>query len=279
MNRFLELLISPILSLYSTSFYKRKLNESLKRGFIYLAYISLIGAFSFLIMFQTRAMPILNEMAGWLSHEMPEMIIEQGKVSSSVAQPYIMKHPKFGNVMILDSNKESLKPDEMSQAFIYITKSLIYVHNPVQNDTQTIDLRQVEGQTKPQGKTRKPEKVNGALVQAIYTQIKPVLSVVFFFTVLLSLFLWKLGAAFSYSAIAIILNLFREKQLPYPALLNVTIYAMTAVSVLQLMSLVTQSIRFDVQPWIAIGITTVYLCLAFFIALPEEKEGHENLSD
>ena len=106
------------------------------------------------------------------------------------------------------------------------------------------------------------------------------ISVVFFFGVLFFVFLWKLGAAFSYSAIAIILNLFREKKFAYPALLHVTMYAMTAVSILQLLSLLTQSLRFDVQPWIAIGITTVYIGLALLIASPPENfEREENLSN
>jgi len=272
--KFFKFLISPIPSLYSPSFYKAKLNESLKYGFLYLIYMAVIGACSILIILQLRAIPIFNEFIDWFAKEMPEVTLSQGRISSAVTQPYLMNHPRFGNILILDTSKESLKPGEIGRTAVYITGSLIYLYNPIQNETETIDLMQFYETAKKKGSLIQDEIVNSESIRRMYAQIKPVLSVLIFFGALFYLFMWKLGAAFLYSVIAVIFNLFREKKYPYPALLNVTIYAMTAVSVLQLSSLLTQNLRLNVQSWIAAGITTAYLALTFFVALPPDEFGN-----
>lgn len=270
--RLLEFLISPIQSLYSPAFYKSKLNASLKYGFLYLLYLAAVGTVALVILFQTKAMPVLDRFSEWMIREMPEIVVTEGIVSSPAEQPYTMKHSEFGTILILDSNKESLKPDEIGQAAIFITKKLIYIHNPVQNDTQVIDLAQSYEDLKKQGKQAQPARVDGEMLRRLYHQMKPSLAAVIGIITFIYLFLWKLGAAFLYSLIAVIFNLFREKKHPYPALLNVTIYAMTAVCMLQLIGLLTQNLALNIQPWIAIGITTAYLGLVFFVASPDEKD-------
>ncbi len=268
--RLLEFLISPIQSLYSPAFYRAKLKASSKYGFLYLLYLAAVGTVALVSLFQTKAMPVVDRFSEWMIREMPEIVVTEGIVSSPVEQPYTMKHSEFGMILILDSNKESLKPDEIGQAAVFITKRLIYVHNPVQNDTQIIDLAQSYEDLKKQGKQVQPARVDGEMLRRLYNQMKPSLAAVIGIVTFIYLFLWKLGAAFLYSLIAVIFNLFREKKYPYPALFNITIYAMTAVCVLQLIGLLTQNLALNIQPWIAIGITTAYLGLVFFVAAPDE---------
>lgn len=270
--KFFEFLISPILSLYSATFYRHRLNTSLKYGFSYLVYIAAIGAIIFLSMFKIKVAPVLDDFADWFSKEMPEIVIEGGHVSSTVPQPYTIKHPKYGTILMLDSSRDSLKPDEMGQTPIFITNTTVYIQNPIRKDTQVINLVQSYQDSQKNGKPLESERINGDTLRKMYAKAKPVFSVVITLAVFAYLFFWKLGAAFAYSLIAVSFNLLREKKFPYPTLLNVTIYAMTAVCILQLLGVLTQNIRFDIQPWVAIGVTTAYLGLVFFVAAPEDAD-------
>ena len=73
-----------------------------------------------------------------------------------------------------------------------------------------------------------------------------------------------------YSLIALLLNRFRDEKFSYPALLNISMLALTPVAVIQFLGLIDSHFRMTVHLLIAVVITVFYLVLALFIALPPD---------
>ena len=264
----IDFLFAPILSLFSPRFYQNVLKSSLWKGFLYLAYLSLSGALTFLILISLKWLPTVENFVDWFARELPTMVFENGSLSSSVQQPYHMTHPKFGKILILDTTKEKADPSELKNAFLYVTKRIIYVSNPLRGETRIFDLSSPKNQ---RAIAAGSSQITGELVKFFYKKIKPIFLVTLFSFVFLFIFLWKLVAAILYSVIAVVLNQFREEKFSYEKLLNVTIFAMTAISLLQFLNALVTGIQAPVPFWVALVLTTSYLGLAILVvSLPEK---------
>ena len=220
-----------------------------------------------MLMVKINVMPAFESFAGWFSVHMPELQIENGIISSPVKQPYQMVHPDFGNIMIVDTGKEEATSAETGKTILYVTKHRIYARNPVRNETRIFDLA---SETQKE-RFKKAEKISGPMVLDFFRKARPIFTAIFFFSSAIFFFMWKLSAAIFYSLIALILNQFREEKFGYPALLNTSIFATTAVSVLQIMGLMTGNPHFQIPVWMAAAVTTLYLGLALLIASPPES--------
>ncbi len=264
----IEFLLSPILSLFSPRFYQGVFKSSITKGFLYLLYLSLLGSVAFLFIIYLKWMPTADNFVIWFSHELPEISFQNGTLSSAVAQPHVLIHPKFGKILILNTKKDHAEPAEMKEAFVYVTSRLIYVSNPFQRETKIFDVAK-----SPDSKAPATEAYifNGDLVKKIYAKIKPVFLAILVGFTFIFIFMWKLTAAIFYSMIAFILNLFREEKFSYEKLLNVSMFAMTAVTLLQFLNALVTSINLPVPLWVAFTLTTCYLGLAILVVSPPEK--------
>ena len=264
----IEFLLSPVLSLFSPRFYQKVLKSSLAKGLFYLVYLSLLGALAFLLIILLKWMPTVDNFVAWLASEMPAITFENGGLSTSVSQPHTITHPKFGKIIILNTTKEKLEPSEIREAFVYVTKHLIYVSNPLQKETRIFDISEARQQKNvPPG----PHVLTGDLLKKAYDKIKPVFFGVLFGFTFLFIFLWKFVAAILYSLVAVLLNLFRDEGFPYEKLLNVSIFSMSAVTLLQFLNAIVTSIHAPVPLWVALVLTTCYLGLSILVVSPPEK--------
>ena len=265
----IEFLFAPILSLFSPRFYRDILKSSLAKGFFYLAYLAVIFATVFLVILHVKFIPIAENFVDWFALNLPEITFEKGTVSSPAKQPYEMKHPVFGKILVLDTTKDALKTEELKDIFFYITKTKIYANDYVHNEIRIFDLTAPQNQ---KGKlSQGPQTLTGKSVKAFYLKAKPFFLILFFFLFGASIFFWKLGAALFYSLLALVLNRFREEKFSYAVLLNVSIFGLTAVSFLQLLNFIVPHLHLGPPLWMALVITTLYLGLGLLIVSPPEK--------
>ncbi len=263
-----EFLFSPILSLFSPRFYRELLKKSLGQGFLYLIYLATICTAVFMTVVLLKWVPIAENFVDWFARKLPTMTFDKNGVTSPAKQPYEMKHPTFGMILILDTAKENIDSAEIKKAFFYITKTKIYTSDPVRNETRIFDLSAPANQPKqPEGR----ETLTGESVRRFYFKTKPFFLTVLFFMAMVFVFSWKVGTALFYSLVASILNQFREEKFSYAVLLNVSMFALTAVTTLQSFSLIAPALHLTPPLWMALVITSLYLGLAILIVSPPEK--------
>ena len=266
--RIIDFLLSPVLSLFSSRFYRSILKSSLGWGFLYITYLSAICAAAFFLLIFFKWLPVADDFVNWFVVKMPPITVDKSGFSSAVPQPYEMKHPGFGMVLILNTTQENISAQEMKNAIFYVAKTKIYVSDPLRNETRIIDLPTAAHQSKG---GIQPQSITGKLVKDFYQKVRPYFLTVLFLLIVAFVLIWKIGAALIYSVIAIILNRFREEKFAYPALLNVSIFALTTVTMLQFLNLVTPNLNFTPPLWMAFFITTIYLGYAVLVASPLEQ--------
>jgi hypothetical protein len=260
--------LSPILSLFSPVFYRDVLKSPLARGFLYLLYLSGIGAVAFVLGFRLHVLPIFEEFVNWFSIELPELTLVDGKLSTDVTQPHRMTHPTFGTILILDTTRDTFASDEMDEALVYVTQTRVYTHNPVRGQTREVLIGSLFQGKQAVGNTL---TLNGEMIRTFLGRLRPFLFVALLFIMITSLYLWKTFAALAYSLVAMILNRFRDEKFGYPALLNVSLFALTPVSLIQFATMLVSQPQIVIPFWLGVLVTTSYLGFALLFASPPEK--------
>lgn len=267
----LDFLFSPLLSLFSAKFYRTVLRSSPGFGFLYLLYLGLIGAVSVMLAMMLKWLPVADEFVNWFSDQVPPVVLDQDGLSSSVAQPYEISHPKFGTLVILDTTKETVRDEDVKRTFFYVTKRKIYANDPTRNETRIMDVLGRVSETELSRIAR--QELDGEQLKDFYAKAKPVVKIVAFLGVLLAVYMWKLGAALFYSLAAWILNQFREEKYSYLPLVSVSAFALTPVAVLQFSGSLLPNLSLNPPLWMAVAITSLYLAVAILIVSPTEKTG------
>jgi len=227
-----KILSAPIRALLDLKLYDEALRGSLSRGFLYLVYFSLIVTFIFFIILQFKVLPIVDEFALWAEKEMPPLTWEDRGLKLNVPGPYTMNHVELGAVVIFDTDKEDVAFEDVPDVFGYVTSTKIYVRQSPQ-EIRMYDIRQtLEGQGR-----NLPAKVrfDGAVIQEFYKKSKP-----FLVFVGLSMFfpffcLWKLMTVLFYSLVGLLITKIRRADFSYSAVLNVSFFAITAASLIQIL--------------------------------------------
>ncbi|MBI4387918.1 MAG: DUF1189 family protein [Candidatus Omnitrophica bacterium] len=266
--RIIDFIVSPVLSLFSSRFYRSVLKSSLGWGFLYAIYLSAICAATFFLVILFKWVPLVDDFVDWFSVKMPAITIDQKGISSSVSQPYKMKHPTYGMILILNATEKDASTEEAKDAVFYVTKTKIYANDPVRNETRVVDLFSRINQPNTMVQ---PQTITGKLVRDFYQKVRPYFLTTLFLLIMAFILLWKIAAAFIYSVIAVILNRFREEKFHYAALLNLSFFALTTVTLLQFLSLATPDLNLALPLWMSLLITTIYLGYATLVASPPEK--------
>lgn len=266
-----SILLAPIQALFSPSFYRRVLISSPGKGFLYLLYLSLLAAILGTTFFSFSLLPRAERFTEWLKDmNFPEIRFTPEGSSSDVAQPYTLVHPKLGTLLVLDTTKNSLDMAALPQAWVYIIKTKAVIQGQQAGERRIVDLA-------PPASDRTPPKsftLTGQLIQDAFHRAIPALYAGFFIFVFLLYFFLKLAGALLGSLIALVLNLFRKNKLDYGRLLNCTMFAMTAASILQAISLLPLPFKMSVNPIVSAVITGTYL--GFILLVLKEEHGSES---
>ena len=256
-----------MLSLFSGRFYQNILKSSLIKGFLYLTYLAFLGSLAFMTIIFLKWVPMAEDFLDWFAHKMPPLTLTEQGITSPVKQPYAMTHPTFGTILALNTDKEDATPEDIKNTFFYVTKKKIYANDPIRNKVQVIDL--FSPKNKPSHPL--PQTITGESVRSFYFRAKPMFLTILSLLLAGFVFLWKLIDALLCSLIALLLNQFREEKFSYSALLNVSIFSLTTVSLLQFLNLSSPDFHIPLPIWVKILIGTIYLGFALLIASPLEK--------
>ena len=258
-----DFLLSPVLSLFSINFYRRMLGRSLSWGFLYLGYLSLLFSLWAFVLFSRFSVPAMGEFVSWLGKNLPKMILTPQGMQLEPNEPKLLTHPKYGAILYLNPTIDSPTTEDFSKALVIFTRTKAAYHNPRTGEVRMQSLVSAEGAQ------RKKIEITGDKLIRFWGRSKPWLGVVFFFSMFVGTYLWKLVAVLIYSLAGLVVNLFRRNRLSYGRLLQLTIFALTPMSLFQWFSWQFPAFHLHAGFLISFLVTTVYL--GFILFATQEK--------
>lgn len=243
----MDILLGPIYSLFSVSFYKRVLGFSFWKGFLYLCFLSLVYGVLFLVFLFMPFRGQADRFVSWFAEHLPQLTLTKEGVLAEVQQPFEVKHPMYGSILVIDTTKASL--ETMPETLIYLTKTKLIFRNEARGQYRVFNLAPESEEAKAQWKNF---MITGPFLESWYYKLVPLAYPAVLIFIFLFFLIWKLLAALFYSLIALIIHLFRKEKLSYRSLFVCSIFALSPVIVLQ---------------WAGMFIPRIYLVLNFFTAL------------
>lgn len=257
-------------SLYSVSFYRKVITEPLSSGLMYLVSWAFYTVFLFSLFLGFRVYPEVNQFIDWVADTVPPIQWTPEGAKMNQKSPYEMRHPKYGHIATINLDKKEITDAEMIGTMIYITSTKLYLKESKANATRIYDLvPQSSGDAAKRGNII----IDGAMIRGLEKSIKPVAFGGMAILIFIGFFVWKLMAALFYSSVGMMMNLFRRERLPYETVLNISCFAITASTCIQLVLMVLQAVSLRI-PFGFIGsfvftATYLYLGIKFTEETPE----------
>ncbi|MDD5627961.1 MAG: DUF1189 family protein [Elusimicrobia bacterium] len=250
------MILDPLNSITSLSFYKKVAAQAWSRSLIYLAYLGIVFAIVFLVFLKLRVWPSLDATFKWLETSVPAITYSKGRVSTPTNEKVTVRHPTINEVAFtLDTNRTEPVTAQMLAAekvSACLTSNALYVMQPG-GKVEVYDFSKA-----PSAQTK---VFDAKFYDELSRNLRFALYPIGFAAAFLLFFVWKLTASLFYSSIALLINGLAETGLPYPALFNISVYAQTLVIAVQciLLLIPAQVPQFTLLAAVA---TTIYLWLA-----------------
>jgi hypothetical protein len=227
----MNILLAPLYALFSKSFYRQVIRWRLTQGFLYLCYLSALATLVMSFWFVRRALPQVNEFVQWAKAEMPPLTWTPEGLTMNAQSPYTMVHSEWGSLVTFDMTKVDISPDAMADVVLFVTSKKLFVKQGV-NQVRAYDLTRNAppraGQAAPFAFNITPESLQG-----FFDSLKPWFILLWILIFFAFFFAWKLLAALFYSWLGLLINFLRRPKLNYGAIFNVSVFALTAATVIQ----------------------------------------------
>ena len=256
----MNILSAPLFSLYSLRFYRQVVQSRLSKGFVYLAYLSVIASLAFALLFQIYGRPELKELTHWTETNLPPLTYSPEGLTMNAPSPQTLVNSKYGLVVTFDMTKDNVSPEEMGDALIFVTSKKLYTVQR-QNEMRVYSLVR-------SGQAGQQVSVNEGFKKTFEVFNQLIVFVILFAAVPV-FFVWKLLAALFYSLAGLLINLLRKTRLSYSAVLNVSLFSLAPVCIVQLLGLSFPALPLSLGFWGTLFLTAIYLFLG--IKLTEEK--------
>lgn len=225
----MKILTAPYYALFSLEFYQQVLFSPLKKGLLYLLYLSALVMLLFSGYFAVSVMPRVDAFAEWAAAELPPMTWTPEGLVMDAPSPYPMIHPEYGFLAVIDMTRPEISQEEMGEAAVFVTSRYLY-------------MRDGNGGVRVHGLTRPADKVNpdqlavpvdGELVRKIYGDLRLwilIIPVLFSFPLI---FVTKLVEVAVFSLPGFFIARTRREPLDYSAVFNVSCFAVTAATLIE----------------------------------------------
>lgn len=250
-------------SIVDFTFYKRTVEKPILATVAYLAFLGLLYSSAMCVAAYVHFRPHVAEAIDWAILNFPELKLENGRLTSSAKGRVEVRHPEIPEfVIVVDTERRTpVSMSEMSRAraYAYLTADAVYFYQSRSGRMESIDLKNA--------KNREPVVVDEKFFREVQTTFNAFVVPV---AVVVSWCLFFVGAHFwalVFSLVAMLLNAFMDARLEFPALYRMSVYAMTPVVALLLVStLLWKPIPHD--RLLALVVVGVYLWQAIKQNLP-----------
>lgn len=250
------ILLDPVNAVTSIAFYRKVAAQTAGRTALYLVYLAAVFALAATAAMRVRVGPAISETFVWLEKSVPPLSFSNGRMSSTLTEPLVLRHPQVPDVAFgIDTNRvEPVTPDDMARdkVMAYLTSNAFYV-------------QQRPGQVEVYDFSKAPQAQPVVIDGRFYRQADQMMGRILYPATLLVAFLvflaWKGWASLFYSVVALIVNAGAQAELPYGALFRLSVYAQTLVIALQIIFLF-MPVQIPFFGFLAVAVTTAYLWLA-----------------
>lgn len=252
------MILDPINSITSVSFYRKVAAQSLGRTVGYLFYLAALFTLATLLAVKTRIMPGVAGVFDWLGKNVPVLTFAGGKLTSAAPGPTVLRHPDAQEVgVVIDTERtEPVTPAmlEENKAIAYVTSNAFYI----KRETGRIEVQDFSKAAPPQPVVVDADfwkTAGGMMPYFLYPA-----AVLFTFPLFI---FWKVFATALYLIMALLINALAQAGLEPKPLLNITVYAQTFLVVLEMiLLLIPAPVPMALQTLAAFVITGTYIGLA-----------------
>lgn len=203
-----------VLSFSSGGFYQTVARQPLAKSLRYFTLLILIASVLLSARYALVLSQVLGEAEGWARQHLPEIRITKGKVQSPVSQPWRHAVDQLF-VVILDTTGQTQEiPSEFAQGILLTQDRMILKRQP--SDIRSYDLSKIEA-------FRLNAEVLGEFRRKGKWFFWPLLWGGFFGYFLVG----KFAQVLLFSGISLVTSRVSGRALPYGALLNIGLYAVT----------------------------------------------------
>ncbi len=252
------MILDPVFAIISPSFYRKVAGQPWWRSALFLAYISALLSLAGAVSLKIHAGPHIDSTFTWLEKSAPPLTFADGKLTSTLTAPLLLRHPEFEQVAIMvDTSRTDPVTYQMlldAKVSAYLASNAFYMTEP-----------QHPGQMKVYDFSKNGDPKPVTIDAAFYENARQIFTRVLYPTVFvlgfLFLILWNGAWSLIYALVGLLLNGLAEGGLGFATLCSVALYAQTAASFVQALSLV---IGFPIPRWplISLLITGAYIWLA-----------------
>lgn len=226
----MRILTAPYYALFSADFYRDVIGSSLRQGILYLVYLSGCLTILFAVVFAGFILPRADAFSEWAASEMPPMTWTPEGLVMDGPSPYAMVHPDYGLMAVIDMTRTELSEDEMGDAAVHVTSRKLYVRDG-RGGMRIHSLTRSERDLKPD---QLAVFWDGARLREFYGKIRPWIFAVPAALAWPLLFVLKAGEAVLFSLPAFFIARTRREPLDYAPALNVSCFALTASTLIEL---------------------------------------------
>src|SRR5262245_47672606 len=136
-----DVVLAPVLALFSPSFYRRIGEASFGRALLYLGYLSLLFSLAIAGLLVLRWMPAMDALVLWSAERMPTITFTRDGPVTDVPQPFDLVHPDYGRLLAIATHAEFPDPDR--PAWVWLTShQLVFgaVNSPRTSELRSIDV-------------------------------------------------------------------------------------------------------------------------------------------
>lgn len=130
-----------VLSFFSKDLYRDVARNWLGAGIVYLLLVSFLSALPPLIAMQAELARFAREQAGPILEQIPPVLVHNGRVSSAVAMPYVIRGQNGRAIAILDTTGQVTSLDSTEARMLVTGDRLTYRKSAA--ETRVIELQRV----------------------------------------------------------------------------------------------------------------------------------------
>jgi len=205
----------PVMSFFSKSLYRDVAFRWKGTGFAYLLLLLAVCWLFGMVKIQAGLANFVDNEAPAVISQVPTIRITNGEASIDEPQPYPIKDPKSGEILVLIDTTGSINSLDQTEALVLVTKTeLIARKSDV--ETRTFSFAGVENLT-----------LNQQIIEGWLNIAKTFLVAMIYPFVVLGSFMFRIVQALIYAALGILFAKWRKVELPYGALLRLSVTAVT----------------------------------------------------
>lgn len=249
------MLLEPVWSVVKFSFYPEMARKSVARAIGYIAYLGLLFSIAATLALHLILAPAMREATDWITANMPTLTFADGKVTSTLTAPLVLRHPKAPDfALFIDTNRTApLTLAEMTDQKLFgaLTQNTLYLR------AKPEELRQYD---LSRARSPKPVSLDANMLRAAAGALPKYLYPSIFIFCWIFFFCWRLAAGLAYSLVGIVISAATSAELSYDALYKITLYAQTPIicldAVMMFAPFQISTLRSLVIAWLIMGVYT-----------------------